>query len=57
MTQDDLDREYRIDVELLKLKYAKTPAERRAAFDAMKAEIAARSPARVAEIEAAKGLR
>lgn len=57
MTPEDLDREYRIDIELLKLKYAKTPAERGAAFDAMKAEIAARSPARVAEMEAAKGLR
>lgn len=57
MTQDDLDREYRIDVELLKLKYAKSPAESRAAFDAMKAEINQRRPGVVTEMEVKRGLR
>lgn len=57
MTEDDLDREYRIDVELLKLKYAKTPAERRAAFDSMRAEINTRTPEFVTEMEVKRGLR
>lgn len=57
MNQDDLDREYRIDQEFLKLKYAKTPEERREAFARMSAEIRQRSPQRVAQMEAEKGLR
>lgn len=57
MNQQDLDREYRIDHEFLRMKYAKSPNECRQAFKRMQAEIKQRSAEVVAEMEKAKGLR
>lgn len=52
----DIDLERRIDVAALMLHTAPTPDERRAAWAVLKDLVAQRSPQRVAEMEAERGL-
>lgn len=54
---EDVSRENRIDQHFMSLQFATTPAQRKEAFELMKAEIAQRSPEQVSRMEAAKGLR
>lgn len=54
---EDAARENRIDLHFMSLQFATTPAQRKEAFELMKAEIAQRSATRVAEMERARGLR
>lgn len=57
MTREDLQREQRADLAYFDLVAAKTPEARREAFQRLCAEVKARTPARVAELERDRGLR
>ena len=52
----DLDLENRIDAAALLLHTAPTPDERRAAWETLKHLVALRTPQRVAQMEAERGL-
>lgn len=52
----DVEREQRIDELRLELLSATTPDARRAAWNALRNEIATRSPAQIARMERARGL-